>query len=636
MFKPRGSMTRIGPEFSSVTEFSRVTIGSVREAIIFVPIVFALLVAGILSVESSAQTQLTRFDGINPFDEMGYSVSMIGDVDGDGFADVLAGADEASPGGRLDAGEALVFSGRDNSLIHRIEGEAANDFLGWSVSGAGDVNDDGVPDFVVGAPFASPGGLSWAGVAYIFSGVDGSEIHRVEGTSEFDRLGYSVSAAGDFNQDGYCDVIIGVPFSSPMGINEAGQAVVVSGFDATPLAVIRGEFAGDKLGFSVAGAGNINGDSFPDVIVGAPQFDGLAGSRTGAAYVALGPLGMVSYRLVGEEAGIEFGTSVAGVGNVDGLGFDEVAVGSPRATENGIFRSGNYIVFDGVSGAEVYRVGGRGVEDRLGISVAGAGDVNGDGFDDVLGGAYLADPLGLLNAGEAWLSFGPAGADRRVIEGTSGGIRFGYSVAGAADVNGDGYSDIVMGADELSPGGRRGAGAVYAYTGESLSVLARQGNVDLSLGVAQRVLTVNGSTGSGPNHEVVLGLNDPIDVFMDRPASLGSGTARYVVYFSIGTTDDTTVRRQEAGGFVFGCMAFPTPLNPESNGIRKTLSNLGHAQILGSFDFVPAPAPATVVLVTRGGNREVTVSLQGFIENTSSPSGLLAITNGITLRVENL
>ncbi|MDA0668050.1 MAG: hypothetical protein O3A50_09780, partial [Planctomycetota bacterium] len=171
---------------------------------------------------------LWQFDGQASYDLLGFSVSGAGDVDGDGFDDLIVGALWADPGGLTEAGSAFVYSGATGSLIWQFDGQASADQLGRSVSGAGDVDGDGFDDVIVGAHGADPGGLSDAGSAFVYSGATGSLIWQFDGQASSDILGISVSGAGDVDGDGFDDVIVGAPSADPGGVSSAGSAYVYS------------------------------------------------------------------------------------------------------------------------------------------------------------------------------------------------------------------------------------------------------------------------------------------------------------------------------------------------------------------------------------------------------------------------
>ena len=177
----------------------------------------------------------------------------MGDVNGDGTPDFIVGADLADPAGTLDAGSAYVYSGVDGNEIYVNHGESVSDNFGISVSGAGDVDGDWVPDFIVGAYRAGPGGVdvSGSGSAYVYSGADGGRIHKVNGEALEDHFGVSVSLAGDVNRDGHGDFTVGADLADPDNRENAGAVYVYSGAGGGLLYRLEGVSAGDNFGHSV-------------------------------------------------------------------------------------------------------------------------------------------------------------------------------------------------------------------------------------------------------------------------------------------------------------------------------------------------------------------------------------------------
>jgi len=371
----------------------------------------------LLSAQTVGGTNVKfRFDG-QAIGLLGNSVSGAGDVDGDGFTDLIVGARSADPGGIFRAGSVFVFSGADGSQLFRFDGSAVIDELGNSVSGAGDVDGDGFADLIVGAPGADPSGISDAGSAFVFSGADGSQLFRFDGSAALDELGYSVSGAGDVNGDGFADLIVGAPGADPGGLGEAGSAFVFSGADGSQLFRFDGQAFRDLLGRSVSGAGDVDGDGFSDLIVGA------------------------------------------------------------AADPNGLFNAGSAFVFSGADGSQLFRFDGSAAVDQLGNSVSGAGDVDGDGFADLIVGAREADPGGLTTAGSAFVFSGADGSQLFRFDGLAGGDALGNSVSGAGDVDGDGFDDLIVGAPNASPGGISAAGSAFVFTIFFNPILTASGEV---------------------------------------------------------------------------------------------------------------------------------------------------------------
>jgi len=479
-----------------------------------------------------------RLDGEAANDESGRSVSNAGDVNGDGFDDVIIGVRGADSNGSYSGSSYVVFgkaSGFDATMNlsmldgtngFRLNGVAAYDFLGRSVSSAGDVNGDGFDDVIIGAYGADLNG-SGSGSSYVVFGkasgfdatidlsdLDGSNGFRLDGETEYDSSGWSVSGAGDVNGDGFDDLIVGAPDADPNGSGSGSSYVVfgkVSGFDATMDLSdldgsngfrLDGEGIYDYSGRSVSNAGDINGDGFDDVIIGAFGTD-PNGDRSGSSYVVFGKVsgfdvtmdlsgldGNNGFRLDGEAERDSSGWSVSGAGDVNGDGFGDVIIGASGADSNGRYSGSSYVVFGKTSGFDAvmnlssldgsngFRLDGEAAFDQSGRSVSNAGDVNGDGFDDVIIGATYADSND-RSSGSSYVVFGKASGFDAVmnLSGLDGSNGFrldgeaaydysGYSVSSAGDVNGDGFDDLIVGARGADSNGDS-SGSSYIIFGRS-------------------------------------------------------------------------------------------------------------------------------------------------------------------------
>ncbi|WP_051410422.1 integrin alpha [Mesorhizobium sp. LNHC221B00] len=457
-------------------------------------------------------------------DYAGRSVSSAGDVNGDGFDDMIVGAPLGDNGGG-NAGEAyVVFGGSapvniDLTILTAaqgfiIQGDTTGDVAGWSVSSAGDVNGDGFDDLIVGARDGDNGGTS-AGEAYVvFGGASPGNIDLttlttaqgfiIQGDVASDEAGISVSTAGDVNGDGFDDLIIGADGGDNGGYN-AGEGYVVFG-GATPVNVdlttmttaqgfiIQGDVAGDAAGLSVSSAGDVNGDGFNDLIVGAAYGDN-GGNSAGEAYVVFGGASPVNIDLTsltaaqgfiiqGDVAGDQAGFSVSSAGDVNGDGFDDLILGAPGGDDGGAYAGEAYVVFGstspanidltGLTSAQGFIIQGDVAGDNAGLSVSSAGDVNGDGFDDLIVGAQGGDNGG-NGAGEAYVVFGGASpvnvdltsltaAQGFIIQGDVAGDQAGWSVSSSGDVNGDGFDDLIVGSPRGDNGGYN-AGEAYVVLG---------------------------------------------------------------------------------------------------------------------------------------------------------------------------
>jgi hypothetical protein len=430
-------------------------------------------------------------------DNLGWAVAGAGDVNGDGFDDVIVGAPlNDTPG--ANAGRAFVFfggPGADAVADLTLSGAAANDEFGYSVSGVGDVNHDGFSDVIVGAPF-NDFAASNAGRAYVFFGGNSPDAVAdltLTGAAANDQLGYSVAGAGDVNRDGFDDVFVGAPFNDT-GATNAGRAYLFFGGlapDAISDLAVGGEAIADQFGASVAGAGDVNGDGFADLIAGSSTND-IHGSASGRAYVYFGgtvPNTTVDLFLDGQASGDGFGVAVAGAGDVNGDGFDDVIVGANFNETSGVDAGRAYLYFGGPAPDAIadFEVGGVTL-DELGLDVAGAGDVNGDGYADLIVGAR-ANSAGGSFAGRAYLLYGGPTPDAMAdlaIAGLGANDNLGRALAGAGDVNGDGFDDVIVGS-HLNDAGGADAGAAYLYDLNRYFVLSPNGGETWNVGATNSV-----------------------------------------------------------------------------------------------------------------------------------------------------
>jgi hypothetical protein len=538
-------------------------------------------------------------NGIDVGDQSGSSVSNAGDVNGDDLDDLLIGADNAAPGGRVLAGESYIVFGRDptaggfpgefelSSLLPANGGDGSAGFIlnginatdgsGYSVSAAGDINGDGIDDLLIGTQNAAPDGLIRAGESYVVfgrnqaaggfpaefelssllpaNGGDGSAGFILNGIDGGDHSGASVSGAGDVNGDGIDDLLIGADYADPGGREFAGESYIVfgrnqtaggfpaefelssllpaNGGDGSAGVILNGVDSGDRSGRSVSGAGDINGDGIDDLLIGVYYADTDGRSDGGESYVVFGrdqaaggfPVEFELSSLLPANGGdgsagfvlrsIDQGdfhpfVTVSEAGDVNDDGIDDLLIGALGADPGGRSTAGeSYVVFgrdttavgfpaefelssllpaNGGDGSAGFILNGIDIDDLSGTSVSAAGDVNGDGIDDLLIGATGADPGGRELAGESYIVFGrnqaaggfPAEFElSSLLPGNGGDGNAGFilngidaqdfagTVSAAGDINGDGIHDVLVGADGADPDGRYRAGESYVVFGRT-------------------------------------------------------------------------------------------------------------------------------------------------------------------------
>jgi hypothetical protein len=441
-----------------------------------------------ITVDPLATTPAWGFESNQIDAELGTSVATAGDVNGDGFSDVIVGAPLFDTGVGANAGQVYIFHGSATGLSltpnRTLGGATAGEQLGYSVATAGDVNGDGFSDVIIGAHLATTAAGANAGQVTIYygsaTGIGATPDVTLNGPTAQGRFGWSVAAAGDIDGDGFGDVIIGQPFADVAGNGANGQAFLYrgasGGLDLTPAIFNLAGGTSMRFGHAVASAGDVNGDGFSDVIIGANRYVDGALANAGGAFIYHGSATGLSatpvITLTPGAAQSEFGYSVATAGDVNGDGYADVIIGA-RFFDNPTTDVGRAYLYygsaTGIGATPAWTVEGTVANDNLGLSVATAGDVNGDGYADIIVGTPLFDTA-LTNVGRVSVYLGgptgPAITPDWQITQTVGFAQFGHSVATAGDVNGDGFSDVIIGARRFN-GGQNGEGRAFVYYGNS-------------------------------------------------------------------------------------------------------------------------------------------------------------------------
>ena len=370
-------------------------------------------------------------------DQFGWIARNIGDVDGDGVADLTTSAPTNAEGGPS-AGKVYAYSGRTGTLLWSAVGPDGGQ-LGLGIEAAGDVNADGVPDVVAGAPSSDR--------AFVYSGQDGAVLYELEARQPGELFGRKVADLGDVDGDGHDDVLVGAPQNNAAG-EGAGRAYVFSGREGSVLLTLTGEGSGDAFGSSGGGG---TGEAGTFILVGAPNAGAQNGGRT---YVYRGLTNEPAFVIEADETGSQLGGMfVSLVGDVDADGVPDVYASDWSNGAKGP-STGRVFVHSGADGDRLYTFTGETAGDGFGIGVADVGDTDGDGHADLLIGAWQHASVA-PSGGKLYLYSGADGKLVRTVTGQVMGETLGFDTTGMGDVDGDGVTDWLVTSAWSAVGGTR-------------------------------------------------------------------------------------------------------------------------------------------------------------------------------------
>ena len=399
-----------------------------------VPLLLLLFAPPVLGQSVTSWVDLYGYEGQHSFQKYGDGIAAAGDVDFDGVNDFMIGARESTIfSTAVTPGSITMYSGATGLEIYRIDGTSHNSAFGTVMLSIGDINSDGAADFVAGDPMYSIGSYTFEGAFWIYSGIDGSVISWSTGTpSSF--FGSSVALLDDIDGDGIPEFAIGAP-------NEGGSGVVHI-FSLGKGGMVKDYFSPDpnaNFGVSLSSIGDLDSDGHVDLIVGANRYDGSAGNDIGAAYLLSSFTGNVIHRLEGWDSLNEFGKVVNSIGDLDGDGFEDVIIGAPHGRQGTSLAVGIVEVYSSLSHSLIYHLSGNNPNESFGTSLANMGDQDGDNFDDFLIGAPYRNTNG--TPGMALLYSGRNGQWLKKF-GNGMHVGFGHHVANLGDLDGDGFGDV--------------------------------------------------------------------------------------------------------------------------------------------------------------------------------------------------
>jgi len=443
----------------------------------------------------------------------GFSVAGAGDVNNDGYDDIVIGAYRHENGSH-EGGTVFGYYGSASGLsttpswITDVDNNGA--WFGWAVASAGDVNNDGYDDVIVGAVYFAGqygGAFVYLGSA---SGLATSPVWYAQGDQDGCRFGISVASAGDVNNDGYDEVIVGARFYISDNGKE-GRAYLYMGSASGPSAfadwIGEANQTSAEYGYRVAAAGDVNNDTYDDVMVSARFFDDPEYGE-GKVFLYYGSAGGLNtspgWTADGDQADAEFGKSISSAGDVNNDGFADIIIGSIHYS-NPEVAEGRAFVYHGSAGGPSLNPDWTAESNQtnayFGAAVASAGDVNGDGFDDVIIGAYGYDS-DLADEGKAFVYYGSASGlvatPAWTAESNQTGCQYAIAVGSAGDVNNDGFDEVLVGAD-LFDNGQADEGGAFLYMGAEDDPLPVE-LLSFSASAGNGTVTLNWSTASELNN----------------------------------------------------------------------------------------------------------------------------------------
>jgi hypothetical protein len=396
-----------------------------------------------------------RFAGSVRQGEMGFRFGEPLDVDGDGHADIAAGARFTLQQKTLQNGSAAVWSGATGTLIRAWDGEMPDGLFGHWVMPVPDLSGDGLADVIVAAPHAPVDGRM-RGILVARSPKTGEELWK-RAETESENLGWDLALAGDHDGDGRTDLFVGAPAL------DASRVHLLSGRDGTVLRTYAPREATESFGWYVARLDDLDGDGHADLAVGAPWAAGADGAMVGAAWILSSASGRELHGWKGTDRRGGFGGVVAPVADLDGDGKGEVAVASPATEDQTWTLPGELRIYSSSTGKELRHWSGSQPGELFGRMVVSAGDLDADGVDDVAIGAPWHRREAATRVGRVELRSLRSGAVLAELSGDEADCWFGWHIRRAPDPDGRGRPALVISSLRHPVDGKVGVGVLDVY-----------------------------------------------------------------------------------------------------------------------------------------------------------------------------
>jgi hypothetical protein len=390
----------------------------------------------LLGSTASAQTNLFTFHGEQASYGLGAAIVDAGDVDGDGVSDFLIGVPHETSHGTV-----RLISGATGALIYALHSPVPTGQFGFSAANIGDIDGDGIADFAIG-DISAPGPLGATGGVYVFSGATGIQLYALYSSTSPSFFGALVAGVGDVDGDGVPDFLVTAGSDETTGF--LGVSYLFSGASGTLLFTVTPPPGFSGYGSSVVGLGDVDGDGVPDFAAGAVADSNAGGTISGRVTVFSGATFAPIYSIIGPHEGATIGSSLARVEDVDGDGVPDLLIGAEEVT--GLPTTGAAYLHSGATGALLFSFAGDSFGDRFGASVADLGDLDGDGWPDVGISARVGNYVKVYS--------GRTGAWLFTMRETNTGWMTPMAIVRLGDLNGDGHAEIAIGSESDSTNGQ--------------------------------------------------------------------------------------------------------------------------------------------------------------------------------------